>query len=190
MGRRTEEGSALVEFAIAVPVLFTLLLGMISAGTTYNRKIQMTGATREAARIAAAIPSNQAFLGGLTWAQAVTEVAKERVGSDLGTSYTVCVSLVEGTGPSGATATAVISPPAGHTASEYNLRTVSVNSSVSTSNPGPCVPSETYAPYNASSDKGRRVQVLVSRPSQIQSILFTMSLTLSASATAKSESTS
>lgn len=52
MGRSTdrERGAAAVEFALILPVLATLLLGIIEFGAAFNAQIMVTNAAREAAR--------------------------------------------------------------------------------------------------------------------------------------------
>jgi Flp pilus assembly protein TadG len=48
--RHTQQGQALVEFAILLPVLLLLLLGIVQFGVTFNNYIQVTSAAREGAR--------------------------------------------------------------------------------------------------------------------------------------------
>ena len=50
-----EAGAALVEFALVLPLLMMIVLGMVSAGVGYNRKITMTHAARETARYGATL---------------------------------------------------------------------------------------------------------------------------------------
>lgn len=52
---RSERGAALVEFALILPVLMALILGLVSGGLAYNRKISMTDAVREGARYGATL---------------------------------------------------------------------------------------------------------------------------------------
>ncbi|MCM3484471.1 TadE/TadG family type IV pilus assembly protein [Kocuria rosea] len=47
---RSERGAAAVEFALVVPILLALLLGIIEFGRAYNAQISLTHAAREAAR--------------------------------------------------------------------------------------------------------------------------------------------
>lgn len=49
---RSEEGAAAVEFALVVPLLLTLLFGIVEFGAAYNAQIVVTNAAREAARAA------------------------------------------------------------------------------------------------------------------------------------------
>lgn len=50
MPLRSERGAAAVEFALVVPVLLALLLGIIEFGRAYNVQISLTHAARETAR--------------------------------------------------------------------------------------------------------------------------------------------
>ena len=47
---RSERGAAAVEFALVLPILMTLLLGVIEFGHYFNVQISATHAAREAAR--------------------------------------------------------------------------------------------------------------------------------------------
>ena len=74
-----DAGAALVEFALVLPLLMMIVLGMVSAGVGYNRKITITHAAREAARYGAtlsvAVPGTlDAWLDGL-YARVVAEGA-------------------------------------------------------------------------------------------------------------------
>lgn len=48
--QNSERGAAAVEFALILPVLLLLLLGIIEFGAAYNAQILVTNAAREAAR--------------------------------------------------------------------------------------------------------------------------------------------
>lgn len=48
--RRPELGAALVEFAVAFPVLALLMMGVVDFGVNYGNKVQTTHAAREGAR--------------------------------------------------------------------------------------------------------------------------------------------
>jgi|1186.fasta_scaffold20544_4 Flp pilus assembly protein TadG len=48
--RNRQQGQALVEFAILLPVLLLLLLGIVQFGLAFNNYIQVTSAAREGAR--------------------------------------------------------------------------------------------------------------------------------------------
>lgn len=49
-GFRNEKGQSLVEFAIVVPVLLLLVMGIIEFGWLFNGQITLTSAAREGAR--------------------------------------------------------------------------------------------------------------------------------------------
>jgi len=51
--QRREEGQSLVEFAIVLPVLAVLLLGILQFGVTFNHYLSLTDAVRAGARVAA-----------------------------------------------------------------------------------------------------------------------------------------
>jgi Flp pilus assembly protein TadG len=162
---RGDGGAALVEFALVLPVLLMIVVGMFSGGLLYNQKQQLTHATREGARYAATIPENQVFTNGLSWQVNVRDLIVERSVGDL-TDAQVCVSLVRG---SGGTLTVVN----GHTTAAGGAA---------------CIPSQTYPV--SSSDSGLRVQVTATRPGTIDLAVFgKYTVTLDAKATAKSETT-
>ena len=50
---RNERGQAMVEFALVLPILMALLLGIIQFGIVFNNYITLTDATRAGARKAA-----------------------------------------------------------------------------------------------------------------------------------------
>ncbi|TDL46985.1 TadE/TadG family type IV pilus assembly protein [Kocuria rosea] len=47
---RSERGAAAVEFALVLPILVAVLLGIVEFGRAYNAQITITHAAREAAR--------------------------------------------------------------------------------------------------------------------------------------------
>ena len=50
---RSQRGQTLVEFAIIVPILLTLLMGIVQLGLVYNNWVTLTDAARAGARQAA-----------------------------------------------------------------------------------------------------------------------------------------
>ena len=70
---RGRRGAALVEFAIAVPLLFLILFGIIEFGAAFDKKISLNQGVREGAR--------QAVVGNYTTANLVT-YTKGRIGLD------------------------------------------------------------------------------------------------------------
>lgn len=53
MPEHSERGAAAVEFAIVLPVLLALLLGIMEFGRAYNTQISLTNAAREGVRVMA-----------------------------------------------------------------------------------------------------------------------------------------
>jgi Flp pilus assembly protein TadG len=59
----SDEGAAMVEMAIVLTLLITLLVGMVQMGLAYNRKVEVTSAARESARAASLRLANPAGYG-------------------------------------------------------------------------------------------------------------------------------
>jgi len=53
--KKNEKGQSMVEFALVLPVLLLILIGIIDFGWAFNGKITLTSAAREGARVAAII---------------------------------------------------------------------------------------------------------------------------------------
>lgn len=160
--RHRDRGAAMVEFALILPRVSMMALGMLTGGIALDRKQELTNATREAARFGAAVAEQQcefvAECGGLTWAQLVRSVAVQR--SNLAvTDAGMCVALVSGPG------WAPVAVGIAHTtAGGLN----------------PCY-------VDNSTDTDKRVQVSVSRSDRLEAVLFTMNLNLGSQATARFE---
>jgi Flp pilus assembly protein TadG len=172
-GGRRERGVAVVEFALVLPLLVMLLLGIVSSGMAYNQKLGLTHATREAARYGASTSPAQAWASG-TWATNVRDMAVARSGGEL-TADQVCVALVVST----STTASAVYTGSGNPATYY------------TTNAGgqPCY-TDTYAQYS-SADNGLRVQIAASKPGKIElAVLPPVNITLRSNATAKLEPTS
>lgn len=164
--RGADRGATLIEFALIFPLLVMLIVGMVTAGTAYNQKLQITHAAREGARFAATVAPSQVFANGDTWANNVRDLVVERSNGDL-VSAQVCVSLVEGS-------------PGTVYASSANYSTAGAST--------PCISGQTYPEFGGT-DTGLRAQVTVSRPGSIELVIFPdMTFTMSSKATAKSES--
>jgi Flp pilus assembly protein TadG len=57
MHRSADRGAAAVELALVLPVLLTLVLGIVDFGFAFNAKIAVTQAAREGARVVAVDPA-------------------------------------------------------------------------------------------------------------------------------------
>ncbi|MCA1694160.1 MAG: pilus assembly protein [Actinobacteria bacterium] len=51
--RQGEDGAAVVEFALVLPILMMFVFGIVEFGRGYNARIELTAAVREGARTAA-----------------------------------------------------------------------------------------------------------------------------------------
>jgi len=159
-----ERGSALVEFAIILPMVLMLAFGIMTAGMTYNHKIDLTHAAREGARYGATLPQLQCSgspnpCGTQTWAQVVQSVVVERAMGTV-TAAQVCVSLVTGN-------------PGAVLASGFSVNSPNAD--------GTC-----YSDGNG--DSGKRVQVSITKTGdRIDGLLFKIPVTLTSQATAKFE---
>lgn len=159
--RRRDRAAAIVEFALILPLLSMMALGMLTGGIALDRKQDITNAAREAARFGATVAENQcddplADCNGLDWAQLVQSVAVQRSN---GAATLVCAALVSGPGFAPVAVSADHTTEAGTTA---------------------CY-------VDNSSDSGKRVQVLVKRNDKLEAVLFTMDLNLNSRATAQFE---
>jgi Flp pilus assembly protein TadG len=55
---RDTEAAALIEFAVSLPLLVVLIVGIFDFGAAFNLKQELSNAAREGARVGAAQPSN------------------------------------------------------------------------------------------------------------------------------------
>jgi Flp pilus assembly protein TadG len=90
--RETERGAALVEFALILPIVVSLLLGFVTGGLAYNKKIAITDAVRGAARYGSTRSDSTTFAANVR-DRLVQLSAGELSGSD------VCVELIRGGTP-------------------------------------------------------------------------------------------
>ncbi len=67
--RQGEQGAAVVEFALVLPILMMFIFGIVEFGRGYNARIELTAAVREGARTAA-LGGNQAEIEARTRAAA------------------------------------------------------------------------------------------------------------------------
>lgn len=159
---RDDRGAVAVEFALVLPVLMTIVLGVVTGGMVLNRQLSVSHAAREAARYGAVLPVDECqpvtACGGSTWADLVRLVAVQRAGSDV-TAAQVCVALVEGPGA------APVALGTGHTTA-----------------------GGTTACYaDGSTDTGTRVQVRIARGDRIELFGASVPVTINSSATARAE---
>jgi Flp pilus assembly protein TadG len=91
---RRDAGSALVEFALVLPVLLILVLGILTGGLSLSRGLSLSSAAREATRFGATYPTT----GGLNaWLDGVANRAVTEANGDLDSgiaSRYLCVAYV------------------------------------------------------------------------------------------------
>jgi Flp pilus assembly protein TadG len=89
-GRRREHGAVAVEFALVLPLLAMLLMGVITGGVSFTNSIGLANAVREGARFGAT-----ADLSSGTWVADVTRRTRETQFDDDpdNPATTVCVEV-------------------------------------------------------------------------------------------------
>jgi hypothetical protein len=166
-----ERGAALLEFAIVLPLLLAILVGIVTAGSALNRNNSLNNATRETARFAATLPADDLKW----WLNKVSDVALAAATGDLSDGVDgrhVCVAFVH---PAGST------PTDGSVGSDHTVRLD--------------VDAEGARKVTAGSacfDDGRpqderRVQVLAQREADLEFFFFARTVTLGAESAARYE---
>jgi Flp pilus assembly protein TadG len=91
-----ERGASLVEFALVLPLILMIVLGLVSAGVAYNLKITLTHAAREAARYAAILPTDSGVDDWLTSVEShlVADAEDTLASGEPGAAY--CIAYVDG----------------------------------------------------------------------------------------------
>ena len=94
--RRPEKGAVAVEFALIMPVLVTMLFGMVWTGLAYADHIAVNNAIREGARYGAAADATN----GSTWATSVRDRLIQVYANRESTltNAQICVRLVKSDG--------------------------------------------------------------------------------------------
>src|ERR671924_1310118 len=98
---RSEEGVALVEFALILPILVLLLFGMLDFGKAYNYWIDETHLAAVGARYAA-VNKNPGAAGGVTlqsWIASQANTSELRNGGtgSVPSAISVCIDFPSGT---------------------------------------------------------------------------------------------
>ena len=161
--RRGESGAALVEFALVLPVFLMLLLGMMTGGLAYSRKLSVAQASREGARYGATLPitaSNPVTTSWLPRVGALTISSSDgELGSDKPGRF-VCIAHV----------------PASGTAQKWQV----TGTASPVQSPGTCIANDGRAGET-------RVQVVASRTSRLEALVFSRDLTVGSHAVARFE---
>lgn len=160
---RLDNGAALVEMALILPLLVMLLLGIVTAGIAYNHQLSLTHAAREAGRYGATLPVSN-FGSMEPWLMAVEDRAfDEAIGTlDAGTpGLYVCVAYVH---PNGSAAT---------------------DTTARLENGAFSLGAECFSDGRPNDE--RRVQVRVGRDTDLNALLFQTTLNLDSEATNRFE---
>ncbi len=104
------EASSIVEFAVSLPLLIVLVVGIFDFGGAFNLKQELNNATREGARFGASQPTNDLCLDGCT-APASVDAIRFLVDSYLTAAGINDCGLSAYAPPSGGTNLAVRSRP-------------------------------------------------------------------------------
>ena len=176
--RNREKGAALLEFAVVLPVLLSLMLGIVTSGSALNSSNSINNAARESARFGATLPADD-----LTWwLNKVADVAIESATGDLelgSPGRYVCVAYVY---PDGAIATVIIDgEPVPVMGTDHTARIEIDTAGTKTISAGEAC----YADSRPSGE--RRVQVLAERDSDLQFVFFDRTVTLDGQSTARFE---
>lgn len=186
---RGERGVALVEFALVLPLIVTLMLGMFTGGLAFNRDIKMTNAVREAARFGATyapstipIPPPSTCCGIDIWVNQVADAVVENAGGELAPGVPgrkICVAYVyplfDGfTGPGDPR----------HPQVSHMVTRTSTSSSSAIGSAARCILNDGLGTND------RRVQITVERGSELELLFIDHKLTLKARSVALFEATS
>lgn len=178
----------MVEFALILPIFMTLVLGLITFGQSYNRKLTMTNAAAEASRFGATLapgPLQAGCCGIDRWVEKVADAVEQNASGDLGvgvTGRTICVAYVYPNGVDDSPPTAQ-----GHGQISHKLVRTTDNVGVPTSGWTPPENGRCFDDGRPNSE--RRVQVMVSRKSPLQALFFNYDLTLTARSVVRFEAT-
>ena len=155
----------MMEFALIAPILIMFIMGSVTAGLGYNRQISMNNSARETARYGATLPIEDDLSG---WLNSVADVALDTASGDMNSAAPeqyLCVAFVYPDGTDANDRSLAIFEEAG-------VRSVLAGASC-------------YEDGRPSGE--RRVQVALSRSSQVHTGITTSSMSLSAHSVARYE---
>jgi len=92
---RSERGAAAVEFALVLPVLILLIVGMLEFARAYNAQISVSNAAREGARVMAV--HDDAALARTSAIDAAPSLNPVLGASDIAISPASCAAAADGT---------------------------------------------------------------------------------------------
>lgn len=163
--RRGERGAQLVEFALILPILLSLLLGIVTGGIAFSHNLSIDNAARETARFGATLPVNGNMAAYLNQVADVAITASTGALEDGVPNRVVCVAYVF---------------PDGVMPHDQTTRLVEDTTGVRTITNQPCI-------ADGRPNDERRVQITVSRDSQLAVFYFTRTLNLTGQSVARFE---
>jgi len=160
------KGAALVELALALPILIMLIVGMASAGSAYNHQLALTHSAREAGRHAATLPVTN-FATMDAWLDDVAARAVTDATGSLNTGtagLNICVAYVH---------------PDGTLATDQNRSRINNGGAVTYA----------FAPCFADGrpNNERRVQIAVARDAAFSVVFFSSTLRIDSEAVSRFE---
>lgn len=176
--RENERGAALLEFAVVLPVLLSLMMGIVTSGSALNSSNSINNAARESARFGATFPAENLTF----WLNTVADVAIDSATGDLedgSPGRYVCVAYVY---PDGIVPTVVddgVKVPVVGT--DHTIRIEIDEDGTRTVAPGQTCYSD-GRPHDE-----RRVQILAERDAYLQFVFFDRTVTLDGQSTARFE---
>lgn len=176
---RRPEGAVAVELALVLPVLFSLVMGLISGGVLYNRLMALNHASREAARLGATLPTGKVSVAD-SWLDQVGARAVSAAGGDLDAApdrYT-CVAYVGHGSPETST-------------QDFTRRREQTGTGAAVYTNGSLSDPATWCFDDERGTTGeRRVQVVARRDAKLEAFFFSMNVTLSTRSAARFEAVS
>lgn len=161
---RDERGASFVEFALILPLFFAIALAALTGGISYDRKLAISHAAREASRFGATLP-----VGGTTdaalssWLTAVANATEQGAAGSLdptASGRSICVAYVY---------------PNGNTPGD---RTGILQRGATAGTPNPNAGSAARCFDDGLPATVRRVQVRVARTSKFEAFFFSRSASL------------
>ncbi len=164
----SQRGASMVEFALALPLLVSLLLGTVTGALSFSSSLSLNNAARETARFGATLPVDPDID---TWLNAVADISISSATGDLDDGVqgrSVCVAFVhpEGTTPGDSTTMLTID--------DVGTRTITTGATC-------------FADGRPTSE--RRVQVRLERDTEINALFFSKTITLTRDASIRFERT-
>ncbi len=169
--RKNERGAALLEFAVVLPVLLSLMMGIVTSGSALNSSNSINNAARESARFGATFPADDLTF----WLNTVADVAIDSATGDLedgSPGRYVCVAYVypDGTVPADSSV-----------GTDHTIRIEIDEDGTRSVAPGQSCYSD-GRPHDE-----RRVQILAERDAYLQFVFFDRTVTLDGQSTARFE---